>query len=452
MKLNISLSSSFGKGDRVAVEVDKNEWYSGTVIGEVAKGYRVKFDDDEKVTIDPDTDRMYKIDLPRPRKSPMTTAQMREVRVTSRAPRTTSTKIKLDGEPPRRARTSASPRSRSERTTGGPVPHVVPLPKGRKTKPQEPKTLGRPLITSLTGAGVKAPPTKTVDTPVKRAIDLEPDVDEKMTNEERHLQNTLGLPPKFKTATFSGKVGQLRYLGEIWKEANTKFFDNQLRPCNIRIMKDMGTRFMRRGQWAPGKREIGMSPRLFKGKEYHVLTTMVHEMCHQAVSEIDYVRDDGNAGHGPHWTKWMTHCGLTPSRYSKYDNENFMTDEERDAHNRVKGNMQAARDTHKRIYNPRPMQPAQWLDPKTNKWHKGLIVGLHDLQAKRWVFISQPRTDSWKIIPTDYLYELPHEEHEQFLTPAFKEAAEHIMAYKDLMREGKRRARNDKTRMRGGLL
>lgn len=139
------------------------------------------------------------------------------------------------------------------------------------------------------------------------------------------------------TSDTSNTLGLRMYLHNCFLTANKKFFANKLpKTIYFRIMRNVGPVFNHRGKWqegigpSVGTGIISISRRLFNAPSPMVLSTLLHELCHAAVSLID---KEPKGGHGPKWERWMKHCGLTPSRYSKYDDSEFLTDTERTTHN-----------------------------------------------------------------------------------------------------------------------
>lgn len=406
MKLNLSLSAeTFTKGERVAFKAGKNEWYLGTV-SSVRKGLvKLLFDDGvDGDAAKPNARSWKKLHTTKTCKKPLDDASV----------------LKYIGTEP--ANTGA--KKRRTRTPEN-KPSISPVSKS----PVKPKSVLAPHSASDT---------------------------DKLTSEEQYLLQKVG--SDFNFSKTKNKEGQIAYLVSAWHKANAAFFGKRLLPCNIYLMKDMGTTFRRRGVWFPRARKLGISPRLFLGSEAHVLTTLVHEMCHQRVSDVDGVMKEPKGGHGPLWTKYMRECGLTPSRYSQYDSENFMTPEEKAQHEKIKENRksaaQSAKTEGKRNLYPRKHLPAQFHDPKKDKWLKGLIVDKHDLAGKRWAFITDPYSNGWHIVPTDWFYELPPDEHSKYLEPEYMRAAARIQDYKAEKRSHRAQTRNKNNILRsllGGL-
>lgn len=123
---------------------------------------------------------------------------------------------------------------------------------------------------------------------------------------------------------------QLSFMKTLWPYLNENKFAGKMKVPNLVLLKKMGATSMRlRGRWWAHNRTLEVSPRLFNASQNFFVEVFLNEMCHQAVSEIDRVRENENKGHGPLWTKWMKHVGLNPRRYDPNDNTVYMTEKEK---------------------------------------------------------------------------------------------------------------------------
>ena len=109
----------------------------------------------------------------------------------------------------------------------------------------------------------------------------------------------------------------------IWREFNKQKFGSQLREPAFGLMRNTGSRMRVRAYWAPSKRLINVNPQLFNADADTFLEIFLHEICHQATSEIskDYSRE--LQGHGPTWQAWMRKVGLNPNRYDHRSNSEY---------------------------------------------------------------------------------------------------------------------------------
>lgn len=130
----------------------------------------------------------------------------------------------------------------------------------------------------------------------------------------------------------------LRYLDEHWEYFNKTRFQGKLVKPKFGMLKDLDAQRMRlRGRYGPTTRRpmdekglLEISPNLFNADhEGWVNRTLIHEMCHQAVWQVDGP-DAWDAeykigkGHGPLWEGWMRHAHLPPSRFDDTSNETYM--------------------------------------------------------------------------------------------------------------------------------
>ena len=248
----------------------------------------------------------------------------------------------------------------------------------------------------------------------------------------------------------------ITYAKQQWDLHNKKYFGGKLKKGAFYILKDMGTGFRALGKYYPQRNWIGLNRRLVLAGEKSFNKTLLHEMCHQAVDQIDGIRKEGNGGHGPYWAKWMRKCGLPPNRYNDEERAVFTTPEEQkkleqDKKNYIKKqeDKKKAEATSKfrRLYLGRydKMRPAQFFSPESKEWIPGLIVCPNDQQGKRYAFITYPSSSRWRIIPADWLYELPDKDAKKFTTSEYTNAAEAIIRYlesKSQMRSDRRQMRN----------
>jgi predicted SprT family Zn-dependent metalloprotease len=365
---------------RVAVEFDKDDWSIGTVVKATPTGYKIDFDYGEKGKLIKLTEaKVVAVDQKRSYKKPMTAVQVKALK------------------PKPVAKTPVA---------------KTPVAKTPVAKTPVAKT---PVA--------KTPVAKTPTTDTKKLSD------ESDSPEEGRLEHRLGDPGLWKLASAGGSSHKLMYMKHVWNKANKEFFANGLSMPGFRMMKEMQN-FRGLGQWFPQRRVIGLSPRMFNATQAHAITTIVHEMCHQAVTDIEKARED-NGGHGPLWCSYMRKCGLTPSRYNQNDRTDFMTDKEKEATLKAKDNRAAAVLEKKQIQ-PNYNLPAQWHDPKTDKWHQGLIVCRADKAGSRWVFIENPVSSTWSKIPSTWFFELPHDQHFLYTLSSYQVAANKIREHLDV--------------------
>lgn len=110
----------------------------------------------------------------------------------------------------------------------------------------------------------------------------------------------------------------------IYNRANATYFGNRLvRPViTMKRFPSSDPRSKYLAYWDQNFRDLNVDPRLFKMRRPVLLCqALVHEMCHQAVTDIDHVMfvqtDPVRKTHGTHWIRWMQHCKLPPEPVSE---------------------------------------------------------------------------------------------------------------------------------------
>lgn len=128
------------------------------------------------------------------------------------------------------------------------------------------------------------------------------------------------------------KVAVGMFLKQFWKWANEEKFEGRLpKPAEFKILREIsGRQFRSRGLWYSRRRILAISPRLFYAPIELAAETIIHEMCHQAVTDLDKVHSMVEQGHGIEWKTWMVRVGLNPKRYDVNENQVYMSKHERD--------------------------------------------------------------------------------------------------------------------------
>lgn len=385
MKINIAFAATVvKKGDRVVVKIKNNEWYTGTVRSSGTSRIAVDFDDGDHISLTSAQFKLIKLMTKKKvSKKPLTNEAAKELFAPSKTnipvrPKTTTKPVPVPKPTPK---PTIKPKVE-------PTPKPVPAP-----KPVEPKpALVKPL-------------------PVKPAI-VPPELYMKCGSKEAF--NRTG-----------NRAGKLSYLHLAYAKANKEIFDNRLSMPKLYVMKEQQMKSFRgRGVWKGGSRQLGVSPRMFNAGEEHVLRTLVHEMCHQAVQELDHVIDRTQGGHGPNWVSWMQKTGIAASRYDTTDATEYMTSTEKEEHEDRVNKWQEAKQEQVPIHFPREGQPCKIYDVRNSAWRKGVFVGKY---GKKLAFIDSPTSRQWLTMNDTgqtWVYELDKEEQPSYETPEWKSALE----------------------------
>ncbi len=112
---------------------------------------------------------------------------------------------------------------------------------------------------------------------------------------------------------------QRQWMIRAHKYWNDLYFGGRLPVPTVALKRDVGDSARLYGEWDPKTKKLSVSPLIFRAELSVFLCTFVHEMAHQAVSQIDHAdRMPDNLklrGHGTNWQTWMKHCGLEANRY-----------------------------------------------------------------------------------------------------------------------------------------
>lgn len=190
-----------------------------------------------------------------------------------------------------------------------------------------------------------APPTKVVKKKADAPVVKKEIKKEKVVPEEVVEENDSAPAPKvavldrlsqaYKMMEDAEPSKRILYMKALWTYFNKERFDSKLKMPNFRFLKDMSAdKMKRRGHWMASGRELAFSPRLFNADENFFNEIFLHEICHQAVTEIDKVYDRTAQGHGYNWQQWMLRVGLNPSRYDPQPNQTYYSRDEKEAHDK----------------------------------------------------------------------------------------------------------------------
>jgi hypothetical protein len=210
----------------------------------------------------------------------------------------------------------------------------------------------------------------------------------------------------------------LRYIEEHWAYFNRTRFEGKLRKPKFAFLKDLDAMRMRlRGRFGPPSRTkyedpgtLELSPNLFNAPhEGWINRTLIHEMCHQAVWEIDGIDawDDEykhGKGHGPRWMQWMRHAHLPASRFDDTKNEMYMGD---DDHKRAQERKDIVKKVHEVRMKRIPVQQPKMFLPvlllfkdKIDTPVTGILIGPVALPRGPTGYPTRERkaSDSWYFI------------------------------------------------------
>jgi len=194
------------------------------------------------------------------------------------------------------------------------------------------------------------------------------------------------------------KKVRLMFMRDLWRElAATKFGGRMKTPPYLGLMKEQGASRMRtRGIWYASKRMIKISPRMFNASQNFFVEVFLHEMCHQATSELSIMNDAEAAdnrkhmGHGRVWASWMRQVGLNPLRYDPNENSTYMTEEEREEHEQKKQKWQQTKKDveDQRLRSARMIYGEQVIVRRPTGLEKGVVVCTTGKTTDRWAILK----------------------------------------------------------------
>lgn len=208
---------------------------------------------------------------------------------------------------------------------------------------------------------------------------------------------------------------RLRFMQMLWRYLNRVKFGSAMDIPNIRMMKNVkGTSLRLRGFWRAYNREFAISKRLFNATQNFFVEVFLHEMCHQAVSEINKIVDRTEQGHGPEWQHWMRKVGLNPRRFDPNENSTYMTPKEKQDYEDRKARRDSALEEIKES-NLRRKHLRKDYEVVTVMWNGELYDGIAICPAvqsgAKWAFMSfddlnsyRGGTIQWKIVAEQFIY------------------------------------------------
>lgn len=185
-----------------------------------------------------------------------------------------------------------------------------------------------------------------------------------------------------------------RFLISFWVWANGAFFDDKMKLPRflVKMPQEAETDPQNpQGMWFPSSRHLYVGEHHFAKGWAAVYTVTLHEMCHQAVTEIDRKEERAVNGHGPRWAKWMKHCNLPvnkimwlrdpDAKLSKTQMKNW------DASNNILNSTQSNRMPAQKL---KVGTPVRFLDRAQFKLHNEVYVGkVKHEGVMSWVLVGE---------------------------------------------------------------
>jgi predicted SprT family Zn-dependent metalloprotease len=245
-------------------------------------------------------------------------------------------------------------------------------------------------------------------------------------------------------ATGPSQLGIL-WMRQLWNFLNENKFDKKLQAPNISFIKNIA-RMRTRGYWRAHGRELKIAARLFNAPLPAFVEIFLHEMCHQAVSEIDKTVDRTQQGHGPHWQRWMRTVGLNPSRYDHNDSDIYLSEEEQRV---VKEQREKAEQNKKEL----ELKP-EW-DLRIGKVvrialdHGARVVNgvIAYKQTSKYAVVIDPSSGQWWNVPPNLIYKAdPSTDQSQFQTDQWVRGINRVQQHFQVKKEVRQIKKGMRTR------
>jgi predicted SprT family Zn-dependent metalloprotease len=254
---------------------------------------------------------------------------------------------------------------------------------------------------------------------------------------------------------------RLGFNKRLWEYLNEHKFGGRMQLPRLGMLKNMSSTKMRlRGRWWASKRLLEVAPRLYNAHQNFFVEIFLHEMCHQAVSEIDRVFDRTEQGHGPHWQAWMRKVGLNPRRFDPNDNTTYMKDHEKEAYERKKEEVQQKREVVKEKIQEQGLRHMYRIDEPclatvnwNNEIHHGVVACPTGQNRANFAFVASNTIYSERhmLVPAGNIFEFAgsDEQRERCNSQAMKDKVQKIRNYYE--RKSDRRAFKRDIRKRYGF-
>lgn len=317
--------------------------------------------------------------------------------------------------------------------TPGAKPVVIPKP-----VPKDRPTFPKPLPTP----GYDDPE----DTPPKPVPPSEsPNVPGSKDNDDKKVPTTQLSPELEKMYKYCQSIDdttyRLNFNKKLWAYLNAHKFGGRMTQPHLGLMKKVAALKMRvRGRWWPSKRLLEVSPRLYNASQNFFVEIFLHEMCHEAVSELDKVFSREEAGHGSHWKAWMLKVGLNPLRFDPNDNTTYMSKRELEEHERKVEEVKEKKEQVKQHISESGMVRMIYIRTPTiatvnwnHKLYHGMIACATAMNNQRFAFIDCNNINSEKhlLVPPEdiYIFNGTDEQKERSISPAMMNRVQRIRDY-----------------------
>ncbi len=220
----------------------------------------------------------------------------------------------------------------------------------------------------------------------------------------------------------------IKWMMHTWRALNRAFFKNEMvEPVFVCLSYAEMTKHKIGGVWKADSRQLCLGVLVFDNDELMVIKALVHEMCHQAVSELEH---RVGVGHGEWWGRRMYSCGL-PAFYQvdiTHDVPYMLNFEPADPSGLpIVGSSkreQAAKNYHPLARMPVKNMPVVYIKPN-GTIVKGFLLGRDATKTQSWMIVL-PTSDKYIQVDLTDLYVMPEDDAAVLQTPQWRDSVRRV--------------------------
>ncbi len=279
----------------------------------------------------------------------------------------------------------------------------------------------------LTDAEAKKLYTKPGKATKIESIKIAIPADEKLSAVDARLL-THGVGDAWATIRGSNNPGAyLKWMTQMWHKLNRVYFKSEMQPPKLVYLTFAQEQSWKIGGcWRADSRELCLGNSVFERVELLALKAMLHEMCHQAVSELD--RKVG-VGHGEAWGRRMYSVDLHVYLQTDitHDVPYMLQFEPLDAADlpSLTNSPQLTTDTLKQFYRMPVKDTPAIAFSKSGQARRGLLLG-NDEESTTAIFLYAPAQDKFLKLELSEMFVMNPDDHKEYLSPQWRDSARRV--------------------------
>lgn len=214
----------------------------------------------------------------------------------------------------------------------------------------------------------------------------------------------------------------LQWMEKIYLKLDKIYFEMELvRPILTILSVTEEHKWKCKGLWKANTRELSLGVSLFELDEFSVLKSLLHEMCHQAVTEVDCLV---GIGHSESWRRWMYRVGMPVYMQTDLTHDvpamlRFEPEDPKDLPvvegvSKVKSNPSVPYE--KFVEPPLTATPAL-MRSTSGVWRKGVVLGQWRRDTDFVWFLTTPSLDTHKRVQLSDVFKMPDDQQSTVKTP-----------------------------------